>query len=516
MPAKGTRVVRRPNEDGFAMIASLTVATVALVLALTTMAVGVSLNQSTVRDKRWSTALVVAESGIQDALVRNGMNAAISATPPPAVTGSAAGGEYVTTIARCTAAGSPAGCPKPGYLVANSTGYIPNQANAKLQRKVRVTYGPDRVFTYALFSLGDLRLKNNAVVSGDVFANGNILFENNNTVTGDVISTGGWVDIGPNSLVLRNASTGEGGSVFSGGNNTAQNFGIKLANGVVLKGSAHARRDCPATGPNTTHKILNNGTIEGTAVSWSTISPNDSLGGDVENTCQQRASGQTLPLLRGWAADPKVTQKRLYEQYYCGFSVAPGACAFVREFASVADFQATVLSGSAIAPGVYYVNDPSGTIDMTGKTITSPAPDSPADIKGDFVLRTTAKVKWDNSGAAFYSGPGTATISILVENTAGAPPADCATTTAAITVQNALQVNATAPPSSDYPAKPAVLFYSTGCIDTKNNGEIPGAAYGNPLYLKNNPVVPYDPRVQRILGFGNNRYSQATWNELAP
>lgn len=520
------------------MIAALSVSTIALALALLTMAIGLSLNESTTRDRRWHTALVVAESGIQDALLKYGEAAAVQHPPPATLTaaGSAAGGSYTATMEQCTAPGTPAGCKATGWLVANSTGSVPLAGGQFLTRRVRVSYGPDPAFNYALFSRGDLEVKNNAVVEGDVFANGNITIGTNAQITGDVISSQGWVNIANDSKVRRNAATLRGGNVYSGGNHSTANFGIQLANGVIVDADVHARRECgpPApTLPTATEKIIGGGTaiVKGGAFAPGAITINVPAARKFQ-VCEQRPAPSELPPLREWSSGTGRTHRQLLADYYCGQGIAPvnpgpdGACPNgfpFAEFTSVSGpqgFAAKVLDGTP-PPGVYYIKDDplDATINMRGQMITSPfaATGNPdTDKRNDFVLRTTEKLSWGN-GTEFYTGPGTALVEILSDNESGSPPSGCPDPPA-INVENALQVTSTTATSTDpnIPQQPAVLWYSKGCIDTKNNGVLPGAAYGNPLKVKNNVVVTYDARILRTIGAGNYWFRQATWNELRP
>lgn len=62
------RRMSRRDEDGFAMITAVVVAAVALVLTATLLASGEHLDRGTFRDRKWQTALQVAESGVQRTL----------------------------------------------------------------------------------------------------------------------------------------------------------------------------------------------------------------------------------------------------------------------------------------------------------------------------------------------------------------------------------------------------------------------------------------------------------------
>ncbi len=76
-----------------------------------------------------------------------------------------------------------------------ATGYIPNKANAKLKRtvKIKASTGIGASFIYGIqVGEGGLQLGNNNNVTGSIYSNGNITMGNNNIITGDA-----WVAGGP-------------------------------------------------------------------------------------------------------------------------------------------------------------------------------------------------------------------------------------------------------------------------------------------------------------------------------
>lgn len=79
--------------------------------------------------------------------------------------------------------------------VIESTGYIPDKANAKVKRTVRIdtSKGVGVSFIYGVqVGEGGMELGNSNIVNGSVYSNGNIVAGNSNQITGDV-----WVAGGP-------------------------------------------------------------------------------------------------------------------------------------------------------------------------------------------------------------------------------------------------------------------------------------------------------------------------------
>lgn len=81
-----------------------------------------------------------------------------------------------------------------GNKTIQSTGYIPNKANAKLKRtvKIKASTGIGASFIYGIqVGEGGLELGNNNQVTGSIYSNGNITMGNNNNITGDAWIAGG-------------------------------------------------------------------------------------------------------------------------------------------------------------------------------------------------------------------------------------------------------------------------------------------------------------------------------------
>lgn len=473
------------------MVVSLTVAMAVMVLAMTAVAVGVHMNDSTFRDRRWNLALQVAESGVERAVAE--LRKDVMYTGSGGVV-AIPGGEFRTTVT----------VPDTGYRLIDSIGYVPSQAHPNaLRRRVQVLYGPGVAFKYALFSESSLTVKNNAnPLQGDVWANKDITIDSNTIIKGNVTSAEGWVSVGKSAKIVKDAE-GKGGTVASGGSSSG-NWGIfldgggSLSNKAVVEVAARARRDCtsaPAS-PGSSHGITNNGDIGQTALLWG---PYNGTGTAPPRTfqCEQRAPQQALPALgTDWA-----TLKGEYEKEY-GTSVL-GVGVF--EWASHTQFQTWVNSTKTNLRGVHYVTpaaDAQNTnvINLSGTTIID-----------DFILITNSPLLWDNSASSVVpvNAPSTATINIISMNERSSVAEN--QTPAIYIPLNDFKVQSTTPP-----AMPCMLMYSKGKIFIKNNGNFNGAIYGNPLEIKNNFVVTYDPCVERTLGFTTARFARAQWVEVSP
>ncbi len=118
-----------------------------------------------------------------------------------------------------------------------STGYYPGLDTAEISRTVRVTLEPAPTFRYALFSEDLLEVKNNPVVTGDIYSQVGVVIGANTTVCGSVVVANGSVTMENNSRVAQNFASsgcsGKDGLVWVGGS-------IHGTNGVVIEGDAKA------------------------------------------------------------------------------------------------------------------------------------------------------------------------------------------------------------------------------------------------------------------------------------
>jgi hypothetical protein len=322
------------------------------------------------------------------------------------------------------------------------------------------------VFKYALFSETGLFVKNNGEVVGDVFANEGVEIENNAVVDGSVVSATEGVSVGMNAEV-RIPEDGIGGNVYSGGP-----AGITLAGNSVVEGSAFAQATSCAGSPGAgQYGVTSNGTVEGNAVAWGTIS-GSILGSRTPSNCQLAPAVQTLPT---YTWDPSL---------YTGEV----------EYTTIDAFQTYLAASGNAMTGVHHVwvdecsSDPSGAgseIDFgSSKTITD-----------DFVLITNCRLNFKNN--ITVTADDSALIDIVVLNSSSDP--------AAVEIKNSFIVE----------NEPAVLLYAPGLISVKNNPDHNGAVYAGAISVKNNLDVTYDPRVERTLGFGALKYDRVAWVECS-
>ncbi|HVM40519.1 MAG TPA: hypothetical protein VM618_07040 [Acidimicrobiia bacterium] len=454
--SRSTLQRRLAGEEGFAMIAAITVSSVLVVFTLAMLASGMHLQQSTVRDAAWNEALSVAEAGVDRAVHEITTNPGYTGTggTPMAVPG----GEVEITVTGEDL----------GEISIEAVGYVPSRDAAQRQvRRLFVTYGPEDVFKYALFSTTGLFVKNNAVTYGDLFANNSILLEQNSTVYGSVISATGTIELQNNATIRRN--DGEGGNAYTGGYHTTGLWSLRMANGSVVEGSAFAQAEtCPGTtADNSRYNIQANGTIQGDAAARGTIS-GSVQGSRTPFNCQLRHATKTLPEYR-WSPDLYVGEV---------------------EYTSIAQWTSLGPPDTALK-GVHRVWDEACTANPSASS--SVINMNGAQVVDDFVFVTNCRVDAVNNFKVV--APQDSLVNIIVLNGSTDP--------AAVEIKNNFEVTNDA----------AVLLYSTGLIHVKNNIEETGAVYAGAISVKNNMDVVYDARVERTLGFGDIKYDRIAWQE---
>ncbi|MBA3303528.1 MAG: polymer-forming cytoskeletal protein [Acidimicrobiia bacterium] len=457
---------RADEEDGFALIVVMVVISIVTVMTIGMLATGLHLEQATTRDRRYGAALQVAEAGVERALYD-----LATGTTTPSDPQEVPGGEYDVSVT----------VPRRGWATIDSTGYVPNaDAPNALRRRVRVTYGPERAFEFALFSDGDLEVKNNGDVVGDVFANQAILLRNNKIVQGSVISATGTVELGNNAEVRRNGD--QGGDVRSGGYDASGLWGTRLGAGAVVEGSVTARAaQCPGVAADSgRYNISNAGAIQGNATARGSI--NGSVGGNqAPFTCVEQEARRELPGFTYVASNYTNPVEH---------GTAPDADG-VRTGARTA-FQAWVGPNSTNLQGTHRVMD---TTCRDAPGTSTPIDLGSTTITGDFTLITNCRIDFSNN--VTYSGSSDAEVNIISLNSSTDPPA--------VDIKN----NFTIPDPG-----PAVLLYSTGLVYGKNNLETNGTVVSQSIFVENNMDVTYDARVERITGFGTRRYERISWEEI--
>lgn len=446
------------HEGGFAMIATVLVALIMSMLTITMLSTGWNQERATVRDRGYNTGLQVAEAGLNVALQQIAKTPGYAGTAGTPV--AVPGGQFEVTVT----------APALGYLTIESIGYVPAKGASAQVRRIKSTYGPAATFKHALFSDTGLAVKNNDGTVGDIFANESIVLQQNSGVRGSVISATGSVLMENNAKVKKNS--GVGGDVYTGGYDPAGLWGMQLSSGAEIEGSAYAEAEtCPGLAADANrYNISNSGTIKGDALSRGQ-SNGSVLGTRSAYTCQLRHARQSLPT----------------------FNYEPTQYANLKQYTTVSSFQTWLDTNVSNVTGNHRVwvdacasasSGASNVLDLGGRT-----------IRGAFTLITNCRVDFNSNTT--YAGPVDAQVNLIVLNTSVEP-------TPAINIKN----NFTIPNPS-----PAVLLYSTGQILVKNNAESNGAVYAGAISIKNNLDVTYDPRVERTLGFGPERYEKISWQE---
>ncbi|HUP70129.1 MAG TPA: hypothetical protein VM142_09985 [Acidimicrobiales bacterium] len=481
---------RRHDESGFAMVVVLVVMTVSLLLVSVLLSQGEHLDRSTFRDRKWHTALQVAEAGVQRTIVELKTDfefgGITTATHVP-------GGDFQTKVQQDSAFG-------PGNRTITSTAYVPSLGHRnEVRRRVKVTIGPPPSLLYALFSETCLVVENNGdPVKGDVFANLDITLSNNTVVQGKIESSRGVVDMVNGSKVQRNGT--KGGSILSGGKpNTACGktgvWGVNMDNGSSVERDVTVRRECPAIGspsPPLEFGIkgasgMGGATINGNAVAWGSVGPN--VAGfttthPAPGSCSPRpVSTTSAPPYKAKDA-PDI--KAFYEKAFAGTGVSVTTHSSGSAFNSSAP---TSISGVHI---IALGSDASQTVNLNGKTIT-----------GTFILVTPTEILRDNSGGGFfYDGPSFSGANGIVQLISLRPAGSSGITF----TDNQFKIK----------NQPCMLFYSTGAVSMKNDAIIYGAVYGSSVDLKNGFKVVYDKCVERSLGFGDAMAVPHVFREVNP
>lgn len=471
-PERMRVIGRRPDDCGFAMIVSVMVSAIASILVLTMVATGTHVQHTTVRSRQWNLALQVAEAGVERAVARLAVDDTYRGTGIDTAE-SVAGGEFFTSVT----------APALGWRVVRSSGWVPSRtAGNRINRVLEVTYGPPSSFRLAVLSTTTLNLNNTGTVRGNVFANESVEILNALHVQGSVTSATGTVYLKNNAEVERVADDPTSGNVYSGGFHPAERWGIRSENGAVIHRNAHSQIE-PPCGSNyvngqAVYNIENRGAVRGKTLAGGVVRYAGGLGGSSDNVCDERHPRLDLPTFNPSAYDGIAKEWTSVASYMA----APGG--------SLTGVHRVTPSAAELA--AYAAGDVGAiTIDHEAKTIA-----------GNFTLITTGRFRYGNAGGsqAFYSGPREAMVNIIVLNATQSP--------AAIEIENQLKM-----PSPG----PAVLFFANGgLIDVKNGAETDGAVYSGRINMKNDIKFTYDPRAERIYGFGAVRYERVSYIEQRP
>ena len=221
-----TRIFRRRDERGVALVTAIMVGFVGTMFVTTMMYVSFHNQTSSARNRSWGQALHVAESGVHQAIAYLQNSAGV--VPSGVQSGTTEEGSFQYTI---TAQ------PRNRYQI-DAVGYVGAASTTQSSRRLRVTMAPPISFKYALFSLSDVTTKNNNVVCGDIWANTYVQIYNGDSVlastdpscpaggtggSGNVAAATSYISMDNNSLIA--------GDAWSGGYNSS-NYGIAMNSGA--------------------------------------------------------------------------------------------------------------------------------------------------------------------------------------------------------------------------------------------------------------------------------------------
>jgi hypothetical protein len=476
----------RKEEDGYALVISVILLFVMMMLLVVGLQAGNSALNQAQRGIEWTRTLTVAESGVNDAMVR--LSGDRSATSPCPTSGStvcdAEGGEYQVDW---LGSGS--------SVVITSTGYYPTLDTAEISRTVRVTLEPAPTFRYALFSEDFMEIKNNPVVTGDIYSQVGVDIGNNTTVCGSVVVANGTVTMGSNARVAKELAltgcSGKNGLVWVGGS-------IAGSNGVVIEGDAKASAPTGAScSSSSTSYGITGGSVWGDATACGQITSN--------------VTGTSLPGVNT-AAPPVIPLPE--------YTFDPANYPAINCFPSVPSCDETNTSLTAVSTANAALDPVRST--MSGDWAiwqVSPSQSTVVDLEGlvlegDTTIVTNAPIDFGNTSSIGLA-PGIDAASLVIislyvpTGTCGTTGGDCS-----IYGKNAIQFDRgdVADPDDGV----AGLLYTTGKMAFKNKGAPgEGALYAGSMDIKNGFDIVYNPRIEKVLGFGTS-LETALWEELDP
>jgi hypothetical protein len=495
------------QEDGYSLVISMLLISIMMVLLAVSLDAGTaSLHQSSL-SLEWSKALTVAEAGANNAvtLLGESRTATNSCRIGTASVCSTSDGQYQVTWAT---SGS--------RITITSVGYYPTKAAPKFAREVEVTYEPVPSFKYAIFSQTSLSVANNMTVMGDIYSAGDVTIGQGALVCGSIISSGGGVSMVNSSSVVKSYSalgcTGKSANVWTGGTG-----GISGSSGVHIEGNATAANPstatCSSIGASYPISISGGGsmTVTGSATACGAISANVTAATKTAG----HSSTQPVPItFPSFTFDPNNYPTDVADPLHLQCYPSGGTCGQNDATDAVTNFNTYVTAHKTNLTGTFAVwqRTPSSSTYINLDGIT---------LGGDFTLITDAPVSFGNtstvsttsssvSADAFvvstYQPTGTCTAALV--NTGGA---DCS-----IYGKNAIEFDSGVQSNPDDGV--VGLLYTTGkmaFVNSSNNiadvGD--GALYAQSMDFKNGFNVIYNPRVERVLGFGAS-YEQVLWQEL--
>lgn len=468
---------RLAGESGNVLITVVLVSMIIGALAAAALRTGEHAESTSASDRNHQAALAVAEAGVHEAIAQ------INASPNDYMS---CPGDPLLPICRLEAS-----TPEGKYdlivtriddgFVLESGGETGGEVLGR-DRRVRITLLPPRLFdaNYALFSFTSIDVKNNDDITGDVWANDSVLVRNGTSIQGSVTAATSWIRLESNATI--------GEFAWSGGFDNGTAKAINLAGGASIGDWAKASVSSPSDPETCTDEdppdydiaMANNSDIHGDVTTLGTVSP---AGGVVHG---QSHFGECTS-----APAPKPLPK-----------FSEHAITFDEVFDSVDEFESAWLQSNIdTLQGTIKVNEPSPSqanrIDLTGGTVV-----------GDLTIVTNAPVFTngidDDEVAIGPDGALMVVVSHYDPPTATACDVNHDDSDCAIHVKNNFDPSCTT----------AMLLYAdNGPVAVKNNQDACGSIISEGILIKNNQVLTYDERVDRVLGFGDTTYEIARWEE---
>jgi hypothetical protein len=482
------------EEEGVAMLMAVVLTSVIATLAVTTLAVSTHSDQATARGRHFTQALHVAESGVNRAMAAvqeaNGALKATDCTSGASVTscsftGATEEGTYDVTVTRQA---------RNRYQI-DSTGKVNEGNQLSSERSLRVTLAPPRSFSNALFSYTTVETKNNDVVTGDIWANDNVILADGTEVEGSINAAGGYI--------LLNNGAHVSGDATSGKYDESSEAAIYVNGGASIDGLAKASvmnppnpQTCGEADPNMyTVFAENNATIGGGATTWGSIGGGGSIAGPItQNVCTTAPAPIPMPAFTYSAANYDAAT--LYE---FGTTSTPSATA-------VADFETWLSAHGDQIAGTFHINQMAPVsqntrIDLTHATIT-----------GDLSIITNTPIYTNGTEDLSSISDGLVLLASTYEPPQGSScDVNQDNSECAAHIKNNFAV--CDPSGSDMGT--AVLVYTPyGPAAVKNNALQCGAIYADSIQIKNNQTLEYDPRVERLVGFGDVTLDVVRWLEV--
>ena len=470
------RLAPARDEDGFAMIMAIVLTALVATLAALVLTTGTHTNFATGRGRSYAQALHVAEAGVQDAMVRlDSTSGAFSGT----LTGTTTEGSYAVVVTKL---------PRYRYRLV-STGTVSAGQGLSAARKIRVDLAPPPSFKYALFSYTSVDTKNNDTITGDVWANQNVIVDENDIVDGSVTAATG-------SIKLRNGSVVTG-DAWSGGYDLATTDGIRLEINARLDGSAKASVTAPTdpvtcggeSASNYTIRLQSGAVVGGSTTTWGSKTGPGVVGGAISNNiCTAAAAAEPMPAFSYNALNYDAATLHEF-----GTPASPSGSA-------VADFQNWLSGNSTALAGTFTVFQSGevsqGTrLDLTGVVMSA-----------DLTIITNVPIFTNG-----LTDASSLTDAILALASTYKPPTGSLCDVNQDLSECSIHLKNNFQPSGNT----AVLAYAPfGPIAVKNNQVHFGAIYGDNIQIKNNQELTYDPRVERVVGFGPVTLEVLTWMEL--